>query len=324
MSGIAGSFIPWVGSKMRLIPYILLVLPEKPIQYLEPFGGSGAVLLSLPPNAGRLDIYNDLDSELVNLFLCVKEKSNVLMREMGFLPIHSRREFEFYRDFVSHKDITLSNIYEELACLEDRSCFTEEQAEELRPIFQERLELYDIYRASAFARRAKGSFSATLNSFGVKAVDMVRFLCLFPEAAERLRNVVVENKDALLLIRERDRPGGVIYCDPPYRNAESMYRVSPKERRRLLHFHVRLWQVLSACRGWVVLSYNDCPDIRRLYRNFYILAFRRSNPMAQKKGAEYGELLITNYDPRPNMAKQLTLFDIQMKGIEMELVNIPA
>ena len=42
-------------------------------RYVEPFGGSGAVLLALPPAPNRLDIYNDLDAELVNLFSCIKE-----------------------------------------------------------------------------------------------------------------------------------------------------------------------------------------------------------------------------------------------------------
>ena len=49
---------------------------------MEPFGGSGAVLLALPPDPNRLDIYNDLDAELVNLFSCIKECSNVLLREL--------------------------------------------------------------------------------------------------------------------------------------------------------------------------------------------------------------------------------------------------
>ena len=65
---------PWIGSKEKLAPYILPAFPPKLRQYVEPFGGSGAVLLALPPDPNRLDIYNDLDSELVNLFSCIKER----------------------------------------------------------------------------------------------------------------------------------------------------------------------------------------------------------------------------------------------------------
>ena len=68
--------------------------------------------------------------------------------------------------------------------------------------------------------------------------------------------------------------------------------------------------MVSGCEGYVVLSYNDCPFIRKLYQDFYILAFRRNNPMAQKKGSSFGELIITNYDPEPYMARQTTLAGI--------------
>ena len=89
-------------------------------------------------------------------------------------------------------------------------------------------------------------------------------------------------------------------------------------------FHIRLWQTISACQGYVIVSYNDCPFVRQLYRDFYILAFRRANPLSQKKGSEYGELLITNYDPRPYLT-QLSLFDLDthIGEYDMELVNKP-
>lgn len=321
MSGGVRPLFPWVGGKEKLIPYILQVFPPKLRQYTDPFSGGGSVLLGLPPDPGRLDIYNDLDADLANLMACVKERPNALMRELRFLPIHSRHTFELYRDFVAHKEIILENIQGELDCLEDRSCFTEEQAAELRPIIQKRRELYDVQRAAAFYHSIRGSFSGTVTSFGVKPYDVERFLYLIQSASKRLRNVVIENKNALTLIRERDRPDGLIYCDPPYFNAERLYRVSRKRGQR--RFHVRLWQRLSACKGYVVLSYNDCPFIRKLYQDFYILAFKRSNPLAHQKGAEYGELIITNYDPRPYMARQLTLFDGQTGDWEMELVHIP-
>ena len=73
----------------------------------------------------------------------------------------------------------------------------------------------------------------------------------------------------------------------------------------------------------MVLSYNDCAYIRNLNKDFYIIAFRRDNPLAKKQGAEYKELLITNYDPRPFMTSQLTLFDAPAVKLEMELVHIP-
>ena len=201
---------PWIGSKEKIAPYILQLFPPKLTQYVEPFGGSGAVLLALPPDPNRLDIYNDLDAELVNLFSCIKECSNVLLRELRFLPIHGRKLFEYYRDFVAHKEVYFQNVQAEIECLGDRSCFTEEQAGELLPIFQERLALYDVKRAAAYYLAIRGSFSGTINSFGVKGLDVERFLKLFPPVSARLKDVPLENKNALQLIRERDKKGSLI------------------------------------------------------------------------------------------------------------------
>ena len=48
-----------IGGKEKIAPYILQTFPPKLAQYVEPFGGSGAVLLALPQDPSRLDIYND-------------------------------------------------------------------------------------------------------------------------------------------------------------------------------------------------------------------------------------------------------------------------
>lgn len=45
--------------------------------------------------------------------------------------------------------------------------------------------------------------------------------------------------------------------------------------------------------------------------------------MAKKQGAEYGELIITNYDPRSYMTKQLDLFDAPCEKGTLEIVRIP-
>jgi len=319
VSKIARPFIPWVGGKERLVPYITQIFPPKLKQYLDPFGGSGSVLLGLPPVPGRLDIYNDRNAELSNVFLCVRDKTNVLMRELQFLPILSREIFDYYKDFVAHKDVVLRNIQEEMEVLEDPRCFTPEQAAELRPIFQERVELYDVRRAAAYITRVRGSFNATTTSFAVKPLRLYNFLSLFPPAAKRLQDVAIENKDAIQIIKERDGPGKLIYCDPPYFGAERSY-----DSRISIKYHERLHRVLRGCAGPVVVSYNDNPYVRFLYDDFYILSFVRDNPMAKREGALYGELLMTNYDPTPFLADQLTLFqDPDTEKLRLRLVHTP-
>ncbi len=314
---MARPFFPWVGSKEKLIPYIRRIMPEKLSQYVEPFGGSGAVLLSMKPRPGRLDIYNDFNVELVNLFCCVKEQSNALLRELRFFPLHSREEFEWYKSFLEHRAVFFENIEAELKVLEDRDCFTEEQAEALTPILRERAQLYDVYRAAAYFKRVWGSFSGTTNSFGIKPLKLKDALERLLEAAKRLEDAVIENKDAVKLILDRDRPDGLIYCDPPYYDAEQYYDAAFSTED-----HARLHDVLKECKGYVIVSYNDCEEIHRLYSDFYQLSFTRQNPMAQQAGAVYEELLMTNYDPRL-FAGQVTLFDSPLEFGGLRLTHIP-
>ena len=86
--------------------------------------------------------------------------------------------------------------------------------------------------------------------------------------------------------------------------------------------HVRLHDAIKECKGYVIVSYNDCEEIRRLYSDFYQLSFTRQNPMAQQAGAVYEELLMANYDPRL-FAGQVTLFDSPLEFGGMRLIHIP-
>lgn len=62
--------VTWHGGKSKLASTILGYFPEHQT-YVEPFGGSGAVLLAKQPS--RVEIFNDLNGELVNLFQVLRD-----------------------------------------------------------------------------------------------------------------------------------------------------------------------------------------------------------------------------------------------------------
>ena len=137
------------------------------------------------------------------------------------------------------------------------------------------------------------SFSGGAKSFGGKPCDIRRFFHLIWECSRRLANVIVENKDFEEVIRQYDRAGAVIYCDPPYYKAESCYEVEfPPED------HQRLHDVLVTCEGYFIVSYNYQDYICEIYQDCYIFRTSRPNSMSQTAGSEYEEIVITNYDPR--------------------------
>ena len=87
--------------------------------------------------------------------------------------------------------------------------------------------------------------------------------------------------------------------------------------------HYRLHDLTLAPKGYVVISYSDHDYLRNLFRNCYVLAFERANPMSLKQGAKFKELLITTFDPRPVIEAngQLSMFGDLPNGLQ--LVNIP-
>ncbi len=59
------SFISWIGGKKLLRKHILELFPEEYSRYIEVFGGAGWVLFG-DERKGVLEVYNDINSDLVN------------------------------------------------------------------------------------------------------------------------------------------------------------------------------------------------------------------------------------------------------------------
>ena len=221
--------MPWIGSKEKLIPYIWQVFPSSPKLYLEPFGGGGALLLGMQPKVSRMDIYNDFNCDLVNLFLCARECTIQLVQELKFLPLHSRAEFDLLKEFMKHKELLQQRIADERNAVME--CFSGEEREELLQILRERSCLFDVQRAAAYYKVCRGSFSGTTTSFGVKPNNLTNFLYLFDDASKRLQDVIIENKDCLDIIRERDGPDSLIYCEMCIRDRFLHGNLFPAEER---------------------------------------------------------------------------------------------
>lgn len=322
MTIAAKPFIPWVGGKEKLQKTIRSVFPPGIKRYAEHFGGSGAMLLGAPPMPGCMEVYNDYDSDLVNLFLCVRDSAVQLIDMLGYLPIQSEAEFEFLKKMLMMNATDQSDKSEEFELIEE--CFDEAQQQELRKVLTGRAELWDVQRAAAFYKVCRFSFSGTRKSFGVKPVKLSRFFHQIKAAAARLEGVVITNRDFAESILLNDKPGTLHYCDPPYYDAEDKYNVAFGEED-----HQRLHDVLADCDGHVVVSYNYCPFICELYRDFYIMYFKRQNPLSQNKGSVYEEVVITSYDPRPVIEfnlSQMTLFapeDEPQEEGKLVLINNP-
>lgn len=301
------SIISWIGGKKALRELIYERLPKEYERYIEVFGGGGWVLFGKSPDSCCLEVYNDFNSNLANLFFCVKERTAAFLVELGFLPLNSRDEFLVLRKFLSKEEFTQDYLKEELDLAQH---YLEElEFEEVKAMLMENAEVTDVKRAAAFFKLIRYSYGSGCTSYSCQPFDVRRAFHLIWEASCRLANTVVENKDFEALIRQYDRDNAFFYCDPPYYQTEGHYEVEFRKED-----HVRLRDTLSQIEGKFLVSYNDCEYIRELYEGYQIESVTRLNNLAQRYdgGCEYPEVLISSYDTserRRDIPVQMGLFD---------------
>ena len=180
--------IPWIGGKRLLRKKIAEILDKVLFDgYIEPFGGGGWVLFYRDRWA-EVEVYNDLDNRLVNLFNVVKYHPCELARQMCYM-LASREQFKQQLNFEG---------------------------------------ITDIQRAARFLYIINYSFGGKGEQFGTgktcAAKSAYGIIQRIEEISKRLDKVVIENKSAFELIKMYDSPNQMFYCDPPYTSGEG-YKV---------------------------------------------------------------------------------------------------
>lgn len=143
-----------------------------------------------------LEVYNDLNGNLVNLFRCAKYHSSELQREIsGYF--NARETFEDLKERLQIRGFT------------------------------------DIQRSAMFYVLIKISYGADGRTFGCNKKNLTTDY--LDKISLRLQNIIIENKDFENLIHVYDRPGALFYCDPPYYKAEQYYDAafSAEDHQRL-------------------------------------------------------------------------------------------
>lgn len=227
--------IRYHGGKWMLAPWIISHFPSHRI-YVEPFGGGGSVLLRKPRCYS--EIYNDIDAEIVNLFLIVRDSGEELRKKLSLTPF-ARDEFE-------------------AAYLP-----TEDPLELARRTVVRAFQGFGTNAHSQITGFRPGSHRAGTTP----AHDWMHFPDALPAIIERLRGVVIENRDAIGCIRQHDGHDTLFYVDPPYvhdTRGKTRYRYEMNEEE-----HRELASVLHEVKGAVVVSGYDSPLYQSLYNDFH-------------------------------------------------------
>lgn len=221
------------GGKWRLAEWIIGHFPAHRT-YVEPFGGGGSVLLR--KTRAYSEIYNELDPEIVNVFRVMRDPvaAAELKRVIELTPF---ARVEFCESYEPCSD----------------------------PIEQARRTIVRAFMGfgSATASGAKSGFRANSSRSGTTpAHDWKHYPACVGALLERLRGVVIENKDALEVMLQHDGRETLHYVDPPYvlstRSNANPYCKKGYRFEMTDEQHAALLCGLRKLEGMVVLSGYPC------------------------------------------------------------------
>lgn len=251
--------IPWLGGKRRLADKLIPLFPPHEC-YVEVFAG-GAALYFLRPMPAQTEVLNDINGDLVNLYRVVQHHMEEFVRQFKW-AISSRQIFKWQQ-------------------LTDPTTLT------------------DIQRAARFYYLQQHAFGGKVDgqTFGTATTGPAINLCRIEEnlsaAHLRLSGTYVENLPWQEVMRRYDRSHTFFYCDPPYwKTAGYGIDFGFEQYQELATF-------MRSCKGRVMVSINDHPDIRACFDGFHMeslgIKYAVSNNHGEAQTSR--ELVITNWFP---------------------------
>lgn len=243
-----------MGGKSKLRNKIIELIPEH-TTYIELFFGAGWVYFG--KEKSKVEVINDIDKELINLFRTIKYHAPEIERLLEY-------EFSGRDIFEEYKNSTLEYLTE-------------------------------IHRAIRFLYLINNSFAGKGKHFGYgvskspnKRIFLTEYL---KEIKERLNNTYVENLSFEKIIDKYDRKESLFFCDPPY------WKTAGYENEFTEEHHIKLRDKLSKIKGKFILTINDHKEVREWYKDFNIEEVEVSYSVSRSTEGrgKYKELIITNY-----------------------------
>lgn len=248
--------IPWIGGKRRLAKRILPIFPTHEC-YVEPFAG-GAALFFLKDQCD-VEVLNDINGELVNLYRVVKHHLEEFIRQFKWALV-SRQ------------------IYSWLKITPDET-------------------LTDIQRAARFYYLQKMAFGGKVanQTFGIATTSAPRLNLLRIEeelsaAHLRLSRAYIEHLAWDECVHRYDRPHTLFYLDPPYWGTEG-YGVTFK-----LDQYTKMADLARSIKGKMIISVNDIPEMRLAFEGMKMESVGINYTVGGgKRNKSANELIIRNW-----------------------------
>ena len=248
--------LPYIGGKSKLAETIIKMIPEHQA-YCEVFAGAAWVFFRKEPS--RYETINDLDSDLICFYRVLQHHLEEFLKQFKWL-LSSRELFEDFKRQQGAGGLT---------------------------DIQRAARYYSLQRQT-FGGKVKGRFFG-VDVLGRPRINLLRIEEELSEVHLRLIQVKIENLFWQDFIKRYDRTAVFFYLDPPYWKA-------PVYRHNLeLKDYKEMAQILANIKGKFILSINDRPEIREIFRGFKLKAVRLKYSVAKEKMTEAKELLVSNF-----------------------------
>jgi DNA adenine methylase len=245
----------YYGGKTVLAQRIVAQLPPHH-HYVEPFGGSLAVLLAKPPSA--METVNDLDGDLMLFFRMLRDRPEKLIRACALTP-HSRGEHD--------------------------ASYNHEDCDELERARRTWVTLSQG-RAGVLRRTGWRHYIDPAGSSASMPDYLAAYVDRMGAVAERLAGVSLECRPALDVIsRYGAEPDVLLYVDPPYLGSTRGWGNNYRREMRGDDEHRELAEALHAARAAVVLSGYHSPLYTELFRDWYTTRLPGFTGQAKTYGA---------------------------------------
>ena len=288
--------VKWAGGKRQILSDLLGHLPPKWNTYYEPFGG-GLALLTALYNRKKLRhaVISDLNDELINLYVVVKEHPKELIKMLHSLDLRNTSEI-YIKNRKRFNQIRGKNEY----AVERAALF----------LYLNKHGYNGLWRVNK-----KGEFNVPFGRYKNPRlptdVEILNF-------SKMLQQVEIKNEDFEIAVRTAKK-GDFVYFDPPYQPVSSTaYFTDYTSAGFTADDQKRLAQVCKKLHKkgvFFMVSNSDTIFIREIYQDFniYPLVTNRyisSNPKTRKKAGR--EVIITNY------SKEVLLWDLVEKAQPQE------
>lgn len=242
------------GGKFRNAEKIMRYFPKHKA-YVEPFGGAASILMQKARVA--LEVYNDLDDEIVNVFKVLRSPvaSVRLQEELILTPFAFSEYLKAYSpctDPVERARRTLTRAAMGVG-------------------------------SNAATREAVNGFRSKRAACSSPARDFANYPPHVEAFCARLQGVTIECRPALDIIQRYDSPDTLFYVDPPYVVSTRTLGHQSYRHEMTDVEHEALATALHEVKGKVILSGYDCDLYQRLYAGWKSVSFKALADKAQER-----------------------------------------